>query len=292
MMIRGAALLVLLMLAAPAGAYYERLEVGGRALAMGQAFHAIADDPSAVYWNPAGLALQDRPAVLLNHSRPFVVPDLSANYVALTWPNKIVHVGMAWHHLGLSGVQSEDVFSLSVSKERRLPALGSVALGVTLKALRVSYSDFSRLDDIGTGDYGAQTEITADAGLLYRPTPKLSIGTIVRNIVEPEFDFVPGNGGTVVEAEWEGSLAYQWHQNSIVTAGLVHNDIDEIALSLGGEISFFEVFALRSGVFDAEFWGGFGLLGQGWFLDTGFSTHKTLGISYMASLTVPFGGSE
>jgi hypothetical protein len=36
---------------------------GPRAAAMGGAFVAIADDPSAVYWNPAGYSLIDRPEV-------------------------------------------------------------------------------------------------------------------------------------------------------------------------------------------------------------------------------------
>lgn len=33
---------------------------GARATAMGSAFVAIADDPSAVYWNPAGIARLDQ----------------------------------------------------------------------------------------------------------------------------------------------------------------------------------------------------------------------------------------
>ncbi|NDE14418.1 hypothetical protein EBZ80_05745 [bacterium] len=36
---------------------------GPRATAMGGAFVAVADDPSAVYWNPAGYSLIDRPEV-------------------------------------------------------------------------------------------------------------------------------------------------------------------------------------------------------------------------------------
>jgi long-chain fatty acid transport protein len=40
------------------GAGFALFEHGNRAMAMGGAFTAVADDPSAVFWNPAGIAFQ------------------------------------------------------------------------------------------------------------------------------------------------------------------------------------------------------------------------------------------
>lgn len=45
--------------------------VGARALGMGGAFVALANDASASYWNPAGLALLDRGEMLFMHSEQF-----------------------------------------------------------------------------------------------------------------------------------------------------------------------------------------------------------------------------
>ena len=44
---------------------------GAKALGMGGAFASIADDASAIYWNPAGLVQMDRSQVLLMHSERF-----------------------------------------------------------------------------------------------------------------------------------------------------------------------------------------------------------------------------
>ena len=44
---------------------------GARALAMGGAFTAVADDPSATFWNVAGIADVTEPEILLMHSERF-----------------------------------------------------------------------------------------------------------------------------------------------------------------------------------------------------------------------------
>src|SRR5438045_3246800 len=38
------------------GAVFEKIGVGARAAGMGGAYSALADDISALYWNPAGIA--------------------------------------------------------------------------------------------------------------------------------------------------------------------------------------------------------------------------------------------
>lgn len=60
-----AAAVVLLVPALTWGAGFGIFEHGNRAMAMGGAFTAVANDASAIYWNPAGLAFQD------NHGKKF-----------------------------------------------------------------------------------------------------------------------------------------------------------------------------------------------------------------------------
>lgn len=50
---------------------FLRLGVGARALGMGEAFVAVADDASAPYWNPAGLVFMPQRQVLFMHAEQF-----------------------------------------------------------------------------------------------------------------------------------------------------------------------------------------------------------------------------
>lgn len=73
--IRIALSLVVCVAAEALGAKYAgesfRLGAGARPLALGGAFVALSDDPSAVYYNPAGLALVGGKQLLLLHSETF-----------------------------------------------------------------------------------------------------------------------------------------------------------------------------------------------------------------------------
>ncbi len=76
-----ATLLVLVFLAVVAAAPTARaakfagafMEDGGgaRALGMGGAFAAVADDPTATFWNPAGLSRLDSRELFLMHDERF-----------------------------------------------------------------------------------------------------------------------------------------------------------------------------------------------------------------------------
>src|SRR5262249_751851 len=62
-------LLVFVCLAEPAGAQQVFESVGSRALGMGGAFVAVADDGTAAFWNPAGVALGQRGNVTIEWVR-------------------------------------------------------------------------------------------------------------------------------------------------------------------------------------------------------------------------------
>ena len=60
----------------------------------------------------------------------------------------------------------------------------------------------------------------------------------------------------------------------------------------GTEILFYDVFAMRAGVGDLQFFGGVGVQAGRVGVDTSFSTHNTLGISSMVSVNIALGSES
>jgi len=65
-------------------AAFLRIPVGARAAGMGSAVVAAAADPSAMFWNPGGLARINNFALMVDHS-PWL-PGLDFNYIGLIIP--------------------------------------------------------------------------------------------------------------------------------------------------------------------------------------------------------------
>jgi hypothetical protein len=78
--------------------------VGARALAMGGAYVAVANDATANYWNPAGLTFVRGPEIGFSHVTMF---DELANYDALTLSVPVGHglgLGLTWIRLGVDDI--------------------------------------------------------------------------------------------------------------------------------------------------------------------------------------------
>jgi len=63
---------------------FLEIEVGSRALAMGGAFVAVADDATALYWNPGGISRLPRSMVTLNHTQ--WIADINFDFAGITIP--------------------------------------------------------------------------------------------------------------------------------------------------------------------------------------------------------------
>ena len=160
--------------------------VGARALAMGSAFVSISDDPSAMYWNPAGLAKINRFSITsmsqsLGSAQWDTLNDVTPKYqfFGLTFPvtsaamNKgTIAVGMinsgldnvTYSYLNTSGQIVRDSFQDTENAyfvSGAVPLLASndnLYAGATLKYIQ---QDFSKIAGASATGYDA------DFGLLY-----------------------------------------------------------------------------------------------------------------------------
>ena len=156
-----AAVIVLLGLAAaPASAVFTKigmaglpfLKIGvGRSTGMGDAFVAVADDASAAYWNPAGLALVGQRQVIVSH---------------IDWLADITHE-----------------YGVAVFPTRA----GSFAVGVT--ALSLGEFEETTIENYqGTGRFFSGTDLALGLSYARMITEKLSFGLTAKFVSEKIWD--------------------------------------------------------------------------------------------------------
>jgi hypothetical protein len=80
---------------------FLKIGIGAKARGMGGAFVGLADDPSAIYWNPAGLSQLDCPQVMFVHDR--WAQDIRYEYIGCAIPvdpRNTVAVAVTFLHMG------------------------------------------------------------------------------------------------------------------------------------------------------------------------------------------------
>jgi F plasmid transfer operon, TraF, protein len=168
---------LLFLLLIPAAATAQPFEtIGVRALGMGGAFVGVADDASAIWWNPAGLATGGLFSMAVDYesldddrsgaSIFTATPPLGLGYVRTTIEGLVTHqAGVTLLHTFVDGF----------------------TVGASLKFVRGLASLVPGDDALGRGT----NSFDLDAGALYIRGP-WRVGLTVRNIVEPHFDTIDG----------------------------------------------------------------------------------------------------
>ena len=199
--------LLLLLLALPRLAAAQAFQtVGTRAQGMGGAFVGVADDATAVYWNPGGLAAGAYFSLVLDGNTGKAVPaGRSAGrgggwLLALTLPA----VGLSYYRLEDTVVRpagdqaGEFRVNTLVTHHAGITLVQSladgVAVGATIKLVRgtaaVVAAPAAQAEDLLDGwDALGRTGSRADLDVGIMATGRLgSIGLTVRNLTEPSFE--------------------------------------------------------------------------------------------------------
>lgn len=157
--------------AGTASGTFLKIAVGARATGLGESFVAVANDPSAIFWNPAGLASIQRQELQVNH---------------LSWPGDVNYEHLAY-----------------VMPVRRLG--GSLAF--QLGALSTTLDETSEAHPFGTGRSFTYSDVVAGAAYARRWTDKLLIGAGVKYVREDLGSDVggPTTGALLVDI---GSIYY------------------------------------------------------------------------------------
>ena len=266
--------------------------VGPRALGMGGAFTGVADDVTAGYWNPAGLAGVTRRMTTVMHSEQ--ISGLAYDYIAYAQSRgtaqRATGFGVSIIRLGLDDIPitklpdpSQPVDALLSNGQRNRPyvdrfvsdaeyaVLLSIArrvsprfaIGANLKVIRKSIGVASAL---GAG---------LDAGIMVQPVSTLKVGVQIMNVTSTILTWSTGRKEYITPVLKMG-LSYRWDTSRLRGSALIAADVDVLfegrkntaATSLGGasaaghigmEYSIQRIVTFRSGLGAAGLTAGLGV---------------------------------
>lgn len=226
--------LLLVLAVAPAGATkyageFLKIPVGPRALGLGGAFAAIADDASASYWNPAGMVFLPYREVIVQHQEKFG-SLLNHDYVSVVFP--IGDVKAKHSAVGLSMIR------LATDDIPITPRPGGLVAGR-------DFLDFGSDNDEttpgggqgnGTWDYGERILLGADDLFLAsasdmalllsfarQPNQRWGFGGNLKFVRQSIPDTLPGEHVTSFGAGLDAGVVYM--PSDAITFGAVVHDL-------------------------------------------------------------------
>lgn len=283
-----AAFAVMALRATAAGAWFDTLEVGGRAAGLGDAFVSVADDASAITWNPAGLVQLQRHEVLLSTDRTNGLEGLATDFVALAVHLRGTSLAAGWRHQGLDDAVREDYVVFGGARTLVRRSLGAfIAAGGGLEIARIGL-ETSGLGPVA-GLQDAATGVAGTLGLLLQPIPNVTAGVVLRHLGQPTFDLVQGGAQTRLDSEVEWGLSLRWREDGRVHVSHLRTASGYSLVRAGAELRIAGTLWLRAGASRDGVSGGLGLGIRSWELDWAYRAHQALGATTRIGLRRGFG---
>ncbi len=272
------------------------LGVGARALGMGGAFVAIADDATAAYWNPAGLGGLDRTELTFMHAGVFGLD--SYDFFNCVQPlGGFGALGLSWIRLGIDDIpvtslprsgnmsaynrprvdgymqDTENAFILSYGRKFRIDVpMGSyesrgtdIQIGANLKFL---YNSVSRVNRNAMG-FGGDIGLIWKTGFVSKEdsgkTGDLSLGITVQDFFKTKLIWNTTSSPShtdVIPPNLKMGVAYTRNFSSIGSQILLSIDADtryDLEMHYGMEYVLGDVLSLRVGLQERNFTAGAGL---------------------------------
>ncbi|HIE28523.1 TPA: hypothetical protein EYP66_14680 [Candidatus Poribacteria bacterium] len=186
----------------------EQLSVGTRPRGMGNTFSAIADDATAIFWNPAGISQMQRYELQDSYTRLYQLEGVSQNHLAFVLPfTKNFAIGLDWMNLSISDEEldfSRNNFTLSYSHS----FWDRIAFGVNLKYI-TSNTGLDRITLDKASGYGV------DFGGLFKPIKdRLHLGIMWQDVTGTSIQHETGKKEQIFQTNRRVGAAYYIVRNT------------------------------------------------------------------------------
>jgi OOP family OmpA-OmpF porin len=211
-------------------ASFEDYLTGGRATGVDGAMTAASDDVFGLYYNPASISKIKEQQLGAYYGRLYGGLSDNSNiyrdFFGYVYPMEKQSLGLSYTGLALSGLYQEQVFGLSYGRDLS----DQFSVGATLNYLRKSFGtdavDAAAFDTVGnpTGgtdpvfaNGGSASGLGVDLGAQYQMDHGITLGTMIRNLNEPNVSLQSGAADRAPRT-WRFGVAKQWdNKNKMVT---------------------------------------------------------------------------
>jgi hypothetical protein len=227
-------------------ASFLKLGTSPRAIAMADAFGGVADDVSAIQYNPGGLGFLPDKELTFMHALWFL--DIFYDYGAVAWPIKdIGTIGFSVFYLNdgkfdkylvdpntgapvADGTFSASSLALSLAYSRQI--FKPLSVGINIKMLNETIESDSA------------SSVAVDIGALYHtPIPNLSLGINIQNL-GPSLGF---SEAFVLPINTRFGIGYKPFDNITVSSDYVQPIETAGTWSFGGEYGYRDTLFVRMG---------------------------------------------
>jgi len=266
--------------------------IGARALAMGGAFVAVADDATAMLWNPAGLAQ-------LNDTR---IGGMSTDLFGMGATHQFVGavttfanfgIGLGWERASVAGQEvDEDGIAGDMFTWNEQAILGTLAtniMDIGLAGANVKYY----MADSGLGD--TADGFGFDLGLLVNLGDMFAVGVTATDLGGTTVNWVDG-ATDVVSGLYKAGMAMKLVDGMLVLAADMDFDGTDLGdAHVGMEFNIIKELALRGGVVltnsfqDYYFAVGAGINVAGLYVDAAYMLEEAIGNTLVLSAEFSLG---
>jgi hypothetical protein len=265
--------LILFFHSIPTMAAFDNCGSSARALSLGGASMALADEASVISLNPAGLGFFQRTGFQASLSRLFELDELSEKEFYLVYPFKSFSLGVGTYVFGKADYYQEMVLTFALGYALK----DYLSLGLSSKYMRVSFSP----------TYKALSALGMDFGAVAKFDNKARLGAVIKNFNQPElldnFDDIP----TVFSS---GIAVFPFEQVTL-TLDFSYDERDKGQLHFGQEVELIKNLPLRFGIqtSPARYAFGIGFDFERMDVDYAYLNHPVLKGSHKLSFSFSWG---
>ena len=216
----------------PIGFTFMKIGVGARPVAMGGAYTAVADDANALFWNPAGLALNSTPGGSVTIMKLLQSVSYASAGVAVPVGRRFA-AGCAGAYLSTSDTRRNEL-----GQEIGTFGLSDLAVGpgIAVQALPGLGFGLGARYVAGQIDSFRAAAVSFDGGAIYRPSGYITFGASLLHVGTPrrfiaDLEYPPAN----LRVGAAGTIPFAQNRLLLTSDVSVYPDLTPV-VSVGAEL--------------------------------------------------------